>query len=237
MSDITNASLAIPEEGRAIQNKEMRSFRALSAKLARGYNVLGWVGAGTFACTTVITMAGWSFFPVRVSDVIYIERDPRTGQMQRALPAKDAPVSWTEREAHSAMSHYIWARERYTPEIDDQNWRRVRAMTAAVAWPEYEGWVNSSVSPKNRLGRAGGHTDVFNIVYSEPLVSADGTRTYQLRWDYREVRSDTQMEPQRQTCVSQISFKFVPDIIATESDADLNPYGMQVVAFKQPVCK
>lgn len=238
MSDITNASLAIPPEARSIQNKEMRTYRALSAKLRHGISALGWVGTVTFACTTVLFAAGWSFFPAKVTDVVYIERDPRTGQMQRALPAKDAPVTWTEREAHSAMTHYIRAREQYTPEIDDQNWQRVRAMSAAVAWPEYESWLNSRESPKSRLGRNGGHSRVDAIAYSEPLVSADGTRTYQVRWDYREYRAESQTEPQRQTCVAQISFKFVPDIIATPSDADYNPYGMQVIAYNKPaVCK
>src|SRR5690242_4010623 len=66
MNDFAEPAVAIHPNARDIQYREVRSFRALSARMHRGYSRMGWAMAGVFALTTVIAFAGWSMFPTTV---------------------------------------------------------------------------------------------------------------------------------------------------------------------------
>jgi type IV secretory pathway component VirB8 len=235
MNDIAEPAVAIHPDARDIQYREVRSFRALSARIHRGYSRMGWAMAGVFALTTVIALAGWSMFPTTVFVPYYMEHDRSSGWIGPAVGVHDAPATFGEKEARAALSAYIWARERYTPEIDQNNWAQVRAMTSAQEWPSYAAWVDSRTAPKARLGRDG-HVDIFNLTFSQPLTSPDGTLTYQVRYNRREVRHGETSEPPTRICNTQVSFQWHPEMIQNEIIAQLNPYGMQVIAYKQPEC-
>jgi type IV secretory pathway component VirB8 len=231
--DLIADAVSLHPDVRDIQYKEVRSYRARSTLLHRGYNRAGWTVACVFAATTVISLAGWCLFPTTVIKLVYMEHDKSTGWIGPAVGVHDAPATFGEKEAHAALSAYIYARERYTPEIDQNNWAQVRAMTAAQEWPTYAAWVDSKSAPKARLGRDG-HVDIFNIVFNEPMKSADGTLTYAVRYNRREVRNAEITDPPAYTCTTQASFQWHPEIIQDETAARLNPYGMQVIAYKQP---
>jgi type IV secretory pathway component VirB8 len=235
MNDLAEPAGAIHPDARDIQYREVRSFRALSARIRRGYSRMGWAMAGVFALTTVIALAGWSMFPTTVFVPYYIEHDRSFGWIGPAVGVHDAPATFGEKEARAALNAYIWARERYTPEIDQNNWAQVRAMTSAQEWPNYATWVDARTAPKARLGRDG-HVDIFNLTFSQPLISPDGTLTYQVRYNRREVRNGETSGPPTRICNTQISFQWHPEMIQNEIIAQLNPYGMQVIAYKEPEC-
>jgi hypothetical protein len=57
-----------------------------------------------------------------------------------------------------------------------------------------------------------------------------------VRYNRREVRNGETSEPPTRICNTQVSFQWHPEMIQNEIIAQLNPYGMQVIAYKQPEC-
>ena len=66
------------------------------------------------------------------------------------------------------------------------------------------------------------------------MHSPDGTLTYGVRYNRRMVRNGESADPPVFTCTTQVSFQWNPGIIQDETAARLNPYGMQVIAYKSP---
>ena len=234
---VNDFAASLHPDARDIQYKETRSFRQLSERLRKHYSRTGYVLAGGFFVLLVASETRNMLHPLIIHEPIYVDHDRATGWVGRAVAAHDAPATFGIKEAHSALSEYVWARERYIPEIEQINEARVKAMSSVPAFTDYTTWLNAD-SPKRRMGAAGGHIDVFNITFGEPLSSPDLTTfTYTIRYNRREIATNGSGADVTQTCDTTAAFQWHPEMIQDKAAADLNAWGLEVISYRQPVCK
>src|SRR5580704_9820202 len=134
MNDFVDHAVALHPDVRDVQYKEVKSYRAMSERLRRHYSRTGYMLAGVFALLAIGEGVRAQLFPIVVHDLIYIMHDKSTGWVGLATSAHDAPSTFGVKEAHAALSEYVWARERYVPEIQQINESRVKAMSSVPVW-------------------------------------------------------------------------------------------------------
>jgi type IV secretory pathway component VirB8 len=238
MNDFVHHTTALHPDVRDIQYREVRSFRALSEQMRRSFSRTGYVLAGVFALIALGEAVRGQLYPATVHDVIYLEHDRSTGWIGVATAAHDAPSTFTVKEAHAALSEYIWARERYLAPIQQVNEKRVQAMSSIAVWTDYVAWLRTKGSPKQALAASSGHIDIFGLTFSKPLDSPDGTTfTYAVRYNRREVKADSGSDATVTACDATIAFQWHPEMLQDEPAAQLNPYGIEVISYRQPECK
>lgn len=236
MSVTTDTAIPLAPAAREAHYREAKSFAALRRQTLRGFGRLGWALAGVSTLYGAAVTAGWLWYPVTVyTPPLYMRVNSITGWVGEATAAYDAPKLFDDKVAKATLVEYLWARLRYTPEIDQTNWQRVRSMTAAQAWPQYEAELAAKDSPKRVLGREG-HADVFGITFGSALKSPDGTLTYPVRFFRRFVRNGDSGEIAPHPCNTEISFQWHPELVQTSQQAQLNPTGMQVISFRPLEC-
>jgi type IV secretory pathway component VirB8 len=237
VNDFVHHTTALHPDARREQYREVRSFRTLRERMQRNFSRTGYVLAGTFAVIAIGEIARGLLYPMTVHDIIYVEHDRTTGWVGRAVGVHDAPATFGDKEARAAISEYVWARERYVPQIQQQAEKRVQAMSSLPVWLDYTAAIHERSSPKQRLGASGGHVDVFGLSFGAPLVSADGiTITYTVRYSRREVKAAESSDAAVLTCNTRISFQWHPEQIQDEAAAQLNPTGFEALDYQRPDC-
>jgi type IV secretory pathway component VirB8 len=205
--------------------------------MRRSFSYTGWAVAGFCALVASGEVARGLLYPSVVHDIIYMEHDRATGWVGRAVGVHDAPATFGDKEARAAISEYVWARERYVPQIQQQAEKRVQAMSSLPVWLDYTAAIHERSSPKQRLGASGGHVDVFGLSYGAPLASPDGiTVTYTVRYSRREVKAAESSDAAVLTCNTKVAFQWHPEQIQDEAAAQLNPTGFEALDYQKPDC-
>ncbi len=234
MNDFVGDAVSLHPDVRDIQYKETRSFRQLSERLRKHYTLTGYVLAGGFFLLLAGSETRHTLYPLTVHDVIYIDHDRSTGWIGQAVAAHDAPATFGVKEAQAALNAYVWARERYVPQIEQVNEAQVKAMSSIDVFADYTAWLKKA-SPKQQYGAEGGHVDVFNVTFSKPLASPDGiTISYAIQYDRRAVTAGDTVQAR---CETTAAFQWHPEMIQDEAAARLNPAGLEVISYHTPVCK
>jgi type IV secretory pathway component VirB8 len=237
MNDFVHHTTALSPDARDVQYREVRSFRTLSERMRRSFSYTGWAVAGFCSLVAIGEVARGLLYPSVVHDIVYIAHDRSSGWVGVATGVHDAPASFDDKTARAAISEYVWARERYIAQLQQINERRVQAMSTVGVWNDYQAWNHEKGAPKQHLGAAGGHVDVFNLSFGQPLASPDGiTLTYTLRYSRREVAANASGDAITLTCSTKVAFQWHPEQIQDEAAAQLNPTGFEALDYQRPVC-
>jgi type IV secretory pathway component VirB8 len=220
----------IPPESREALFRQTKSFHALQETMKRRWWAAGWIVGGlgmTIATistiTLMVTLQRWHPTP------FFIAVDTSTGWVGEAVGAMDAPKLFSNRIAAQYLRTYVEAREGYLPDRDRAQWETVRAMSSGDEFERYEAWRKSDLAPVKQLGTTG-KVDTFNFVPSSPSRGNNGTLSYIVRFQRREVKGQS-IGPAKQWR-AVIDFQWHPEMTMSTPDSQINPAGMQVISYK-----
>ena len=223
-------SEAIVPEAREALFRQTQSFHALEQRMKRRWWAAGWIVGGvamTIAAisttTLMVTLHRWHPTPV------FVSVDTSTGWVGEAVGALDAPKLFSDRVAAQYLRSYIEAREAYLPDRDQAQWDAVRAMSSGDEFSRYQAWRKSDLAAVKQLGTTG-KVDTFNFVTSSPSRSKNGTLSYIVRFQRREVKGQS-IGPVRQWR-AVVDFQWHPEMTMSTPDSQINPAGMQVISYK-----
>lgn len=131
-------SKAVPWRARALTAEEkeahfadVRSYAAEMTEMARAARRVGWiVGSVGVAVGVVGIVCAATAFPLKHTEVQFIEVDRSTGYVGPSLGPSDAPKLFGQQTADHYLRDYIEAREGYVPETDDLMFHKAAIMSA-----------------------------------------------------------------------------------------------------------
>jgi type IV secretion system protein VirB8 len=236
--DTMNAfSKGIPWRARALSAAEKeahfaeaQSYAAEMTEMARAARRAGWiVGSIGVAIGVVGVVCAATAFPLKRTQVQFIEVDRSTGYVGPSLGPTDAPRLFNQQTADHYLRDYIEAREGYVPETDDLMFHKAAIMSAPDEQVRYAAWRKSPLSSANVLGRTG-YVRVENFHMSLLGKGTAKTLVYLVRFDRVEVRGG-QVEPM-QPWSATVQFQWHPELPMNAQDRLLNSAGMQVIAYQ-----
>lgn len=220
----------ISPEDREILFKETESFHALERAMRRRVGMAGWIVGGVGAAIALMSITAiLVLLPLKQTTVKFVEVDTSTGWVGEAAGAMDAPKMFTDRVAAHYLRAYIEAREGYLPDRDQAQWEAVRALSSADEMQNYIAWRKTDLAPVKQFGSIG-RVDVFNFNPSRPITGKNGTISYVVRFDRREIKGQA-VGPIRHWKAT-IDFQWHPEMTMTTGDSQINEAGMQVMAYK-----
>lgn len=201
---------------------EMKAANRRTARLA-------WLVGGTGSLIGVAgVICAATLFPLKHTDLRYIEVDTSTGYIGDSVGVADAPKLFSEQVAHQYLRMYIEARETYVPQTDALQFARVQVMSAEDERVRFAAWHKDPLSPAQKLGRTG-HVEVDNF---HPVLQGKGrakTLEYFVRFKRRETQGATVGPWEDWTATVQ--FQFHPEMGMDAQERQINPAGMQVLAY------
>src|SRR4051794_10696783 len=110
---------------------EARSYAAEMAAMARAARRAGGIVGSVGVMVGVIgVVCAATAFPLKHTEVQFIEVDRSTGYVGASLGPTDAPKLFTQQTAYHYLRDYIEAREGYVPETDDLMFHKAAVMSA-----------------------------------------------------------------------------------------------------------
>jgi type IV secretion system protein VirB8 len=230
-------SKAAPWRARALTAEEkeahfadVRSYAAEMTEMARAARQVGWiVGSVGVAVGVVGVGCAATAFPLKHTEVQFIEVDRSTGYVGPSLGPSDAPKLFSQQTADHYLRDYVEAREGYVPETDDLMFHKAAIMSAPDEQVRYAAWRKSPLSSANVLGHTG-YVRVENFHMSLLGKGSAKTQVYLVRFDRVEVRGG-QVEP-TQPWSATVQFQWHPELPMNAQDRLLNSAGMQVIAYQ-----
>jgi type IV secretion system protein VirB8 len=223
-------ALALTPDQKEVHFAEARSYAAEMAAMTRAARRAGWIIGGVGATIGVIgVVCAATAFPLKHTEVQFIEVDRSTGYVGVSLGPVDAPRLFSQQTAYHYLRDYIEAREGYVPETDDLMFHKAAIMSAPDEQVRYGAWHKSPLSPGNVLGRTG-YIRVENFHMSLVGSGAANTQVYLVRFDRTEVRG-SQVQPAHPWSAT-VQFQWHPELPMNTQDRLLNAAGIQVIAYQ-----
>lgn len=209
---------------------EAKTYAAERQEMGRAARHAGWVVGGVGTFVGVVGMcAVIALLPLKQTEFRYLLVDRNDGTVGESVAAVDAPKLFTDQVAAQYLRQYIEAREGYVPETDDLMFRKVAVMSAPEEQRRYAAWHTAPTSPRALLSRSG-HIRVENFRPVLQGTGKDKTIVYTVRYDRTELRGTT--AGPRKPWTATIQFQWHPEQPSNLNDRQLNPAGLQVIAYQ-----
>lgn len=230
---IADRAVRLDADDREEQFKEHQSFAAREKRYRRWlYHRIPWtVAASLFGIAMVQDLAIYRLTLRKEPPVRVVPVDQSTGWIGTAATPTDAPKLFTEKSDVREIEQYVENRYGYYPDTDQHQWQVVRAMSSSGEFERYNAWRKSDDAPIKRLG-TDGHVDVLNVNAGGRTVEKNGTISYLVRYQLREIRQRSVSPPEAWHVT--IDFQWHPEMTMSTLDEKWNPGGFQVIHTTQP---
>jgi len=203
-----------------------QELRAMGASQRRAGWMVGLAGAGI---GVVGILCAATAFPLKRTEVRFIQVDSSTGYVGPSLAATDAPKLFNEQTALHYLRQYVEAREGYVPQTDDLNFHRVAIMSSPDEQIRYAASRKEPLAPVSVLGKSGS-VRVENFHFSKVGSGKDNTLVYLARYDRTIDRGGT--PDKKQPWSAMVQFQWHPELTMSSADRQINPAGFWVIAYQ-----
>lgn len=184
------------------------------------------VGVGVAGMVCAATL-----FPLKTREVDYFVVNQETGYVGPSVGAKDAPALFSEQTTQYWVRAYFELRENYVYETDDLAFHRVTIMSSGDEQVRYKAMHDAPLAPSRAL-RERGYVRVDNFQIYKIGDGKQKTEQYVVKFERKEMRTGQPVPLKGEAYTATIHFQFHPEFSMATPDRQLNPAGLQVLAYQ-----